>query len=183
MLNCLPFGAWSFVFMDLTSSSVCYNEAVPVEHWQTSDLDLEACKPIPCPFLSVIQTRKKKLLLRYLKGCNITCNLCGPCICWLFPFYIGSLTSWFSCSVSAIHLLFLFLKEKDFTLLTYSSSSQVGHKASISCLHSRRSRARRCASPQERFNSDSSDVIVFLQVVFGIPGFLLEPTWKVEEDF
>ena len=40
-------------------------------------------------------------------------------------------------------------------------------------VHSRRSQARRCASPQERFNSDSSDVIVFLQVVFGLPGFRL----------
>ena len=77
-----------------------------------------------------------------------------------------------TCQTIGIEEITLFVCVR--TLLTYSSSSQVGHKASISCLHSQRSRARSCASPQERFNSDSSDVIVFLQVVFGLPGFRLQ---------
>ena len=54
-------------------------------------------------------------------------------------------------------------------LLTYLfPTSPVRHKASIICLHSRRSRARTCASPQERCNSDSSDLIVFSVVLVSV---------------
>ena len=67
-------------------------------------------------------------------------------------------------------MIIVMVMMKIIILLTYlSSSSPVGHKASISCLHSRRSWARYYVSQQERFNSDSSDVIVFIQLVFGHP--------------
>ncbi len=58
-------------------------------------------------------------------------------------------------------------------LLTYSSSSPMGHKASMSTLHCIRSLAACWASPHDRFICSSSCVTVLRQVVLGLPGFLL----------
>ena len=55
----------------------------------------------------------------------------------------------------------------------YYSSSSMGHKASMSTLHSTRSLAACWASSHDRFICFSSCVTVLRQVVFGLPGFLL----------
>ncbi len=57
--------------------------------------------------------------------------------------------------------------------LHYSSSSPVGHKASMSTPHCIRSLAACWASPHDRFICSSSCVTVLRQVVLGLPGFLL----------
>ncbi len=68
-------------------------------------------------------------------------------------------------------------------LLTHSSSSPMGHKASVSSLHCIRSFAARCASPHDRFICSSSCVTVLHQVVFVLPDFLLPGGVHLEATF